>query len=122
MTANAYQRLLERCDGLDFDDMRPADYAAFVDALPQDEFMALLAMHDQYRNGAGDPDGPIESAWLIEREDSSPDRPLYYSPSDHGGQWTQDEDAALHMAREIDASRLAHALAVRCRVVERVFA
>ena len=117
VSGTAYDRLLARCENLDFDDMTPAQYGAFVDLLPADEFMALLAMHDEYRNGSGDAD-TIESGWLIERGDSPADAPLYYAPYVHGSQWTEDSEDALRFARHVDAHRLAIVLAFECRVAE----
>lgn len=48
----AREKLIERCDGVDFDAMTPGSYAAWVNGLPMDEFAALLATHDEYREGA----------------------------------------------------------------------
>lgn len=47
----ARDKLIERCDGVDFDAMSPGAYAAWVNGLPIDEFMALVSMHDEYRGG-----------------------------------------------------------------------
>lgn len=62
----------------------------------------------------------IETGWVLEREDSPPAEPLYYSPSDdgHQPQWSRDDLVAIRFAREIDASRLAAALGVQVRVCE----
>ncbi|MBN9078194.1 MAG: hypothetical protein BGN87_06250 [Rhizobiales bacterium 65-79] len=114
----AYARLMARCARLDFDDMTPIDYAEFVEDLPTDEFMALIAMHDEYRNREGDAE-PLETAWLVERGDSPVSMPLYFTLAvDPLGVWTADSEEALRFAREIDAAGFARTLPVGSRVCE----
>ena len=187
----ACEKLIERCAALDFDAMQPGDYGKGVNELPQDEFMALVAMHDEWRapavkgyrpqsddavqsvNAAKEIEEHVlrlldelardndlmvdqrwlaigrtmieqgfmavnravfkpersdlaeagcepETGWVLEREDSSPAAPLYYSPEGggHGEMWSRDPDEALRFAREIDASRQAYALGIQVRVCE----
>jgi hypothetical protein len=45
----AREKLIGRCEAVDFDAMQPGDYGKWVNELPQDEFMALVAMHDEWR-------------------------------------------------------------------------
>lgn len=59
-----------------------------------------------------------ETAWVLERADSSPADPLYYSPYAHGEQWSRDHGEALRFAREHDAARLGAALGIAVRVCE----
>lgn len=62
-------------------------------------------------------DDPIvETAWVLEREDSDPAAPLYLAPWTGGEMWSKDHNQALRYAREIDASRQAIAMGVKVRV------
>lgn len=81
-------------------------------------FMAVnRAVFKPERISIADEDEPIEDGYVIERGDSNPDQPLYYAPEGcHGGMWSRDSEDALRLTREIDASRLAMALGVECRV------
>lgn len=86
-------------------------------------FMAVnRAVFKPERVVLGDLDEPVtETGWVLERADSPVSAPLYYAPAIHGEQWSADHRAACRFAREIDASHLAAALAVKVRVCEHVW-
>ena len=68
-----------------------------------------------------DPASDPEIAWVLEREDSDPEAPLFFAPinSHDATFWSPDLAKALRFAREIDASQLAGMLGVQVRVCER---
>ena len=45
---------------------------------------------------------PAETGWVIEREDSEPSRPMYYT----GFDWSYDNLKAIRFARKIDAETM----------------
>lgn len=59
------------------------------------------------------------AGWVIEREDSSPLHPFYYSPDlrdGHAAQWSSQRTEAIQLTRKVDAERLARALGVQVRI------
>lgn len=67
-----------------------------------------------------DPARPAKAGWLLERADTSPAQPLYYSPAAgaHCVHWSVDHRKALRLLRRSDAVALADALGVECRIAE----
>ena len=69
------------------------------------------------------PSDKTEFAWVIERGDSSPDAPTYWtgpsSLSGEDGGWSQDSTDAIRFAREEDARKVAYYFRrPNCRICE----
>lgn len=188
----AIQKLAERLDGMNVEAITPKQFCSLIDNLAEDEFQALAAMLDEYRQ----PPSPValprdlaidslhaaaeleehvlrlleelgddnelaadrrllaigkthielgfmavnrsilkpgrfvidppsaapaaETGWVLERADSPADQPLYWAPTrgGHGEQWSPYHGNAVRFAREVDAERLARAIAIEVRVAE----